>query len=63
MFELNNFMTAGKFFLIIATELVVIFVAVAFFYRPASAGLVAGRAFLGDGQLTGVLLECQFKDV
>ena len=30
MFELNNFVTAGKFFLIIAGELVAIFVAVAF---------------------------------
>jgi len=31
MFEMNNFITAGKFFLIIAGELVFIFVAVSFF--------------------------------
>ena len=30
MFELNNFVTAGKFFLVIASELVLIFVAVSF---------------------------------
>lgn len=30
MFELNNFVTAGKFFLVIAGELVLIFVAVSF---------------------------------
>lgn len=62
MFELNNFMTAGKFFLIIAGELVLIFIAVAFIvgllleYLPPSRirGFLAGRMigvqyFLGAG--------------
>ena len=30
MFELNNFITAGRFFLVIAGELILIFVAVSF---------------------------------
>ena len=55
MFEPNNFMTAGKFFLIIAGELVLIFIVVAFIvgllleYLPPSRI----RAFLA-GRLVGV---------
>lgn len=62
MFELNNFMTAGKFFLIIAGELIVIFIVVAFIvgllleYLPPSRirAFLAGRMigvqyFLGAG--------------
>lgn len=60
--DLNNFMVAGKFFLIIAGELIVIFIAVAFIvgllleYLPPSRirGFLAGRLigvqyFLGAG--------------
>lgn len=55
MFEINNFVTAGKFFLIIAGELVLIFIAVAFIvgllleYLPPSRV----RAFLA-GRMIGV---------
>lgn len=62
MFELNNLMTAGKFFLVIAGELVLIFIAVAFVvgllleYLPPQRirGFLAGRLiwvqyFLGAG--------------
>lgn len=55
MFEINNFVTAGKFFLIIAGELVVIFIVVAFIvgllleYLPPSRV----RAFLA-GRMIGV---------
>ncbi len=62
MFELNNFLTAGKFFLMIAGELILIFVVVAFIigllleYLPPSRikGFLAGRLvwmqyFLGAG--------------
>ncbi len=62
MFELNSFMTAGKFFLVIAGELVLIFIAVAFVvgllleYLPPQRirGFLAGRLiwvqyFLGAG--------------
>jgi len=62
MFAINNFATAGKFFLLIAGELVLIFVAVAFIvgllleYLPPSRirGFLAGRMiwvqyFLGAG--------------
>ena len=62
MFEINNFVTAGKFFLIIAGELVLIFIAVAFIvgllleYLPPSRirAFLAGRMigvqyFLGAG--------------
>lgn len=62
MFEINNFVTAGRFFLVIAGELVLIFIAVAFIvgllleYLPASRirGYLAGRMvgmqyFLGAG--------------
>ena len=62
MFEINDFYTAGKFFLVIAGELVLIFVAVAFIvgllleYLPPShiRGFLAGRLigvqyFLGAG--------------
>jgi len=62
MFEINNFVTAGKFFLIIAGELVLIFIVVAFIvgllleYLPPSRirGFLAGRMigvqyFLGAG--------------
>lgn len=62
MFEMNNFMVAGKFFLIIAGELIVIFIAVAFIvgllleYLPPTRirGFLAGRMigvqyFLGAG--------------
>ncbi len=62
MFEFNNFVTAGKFFLMIAGELILIFVVVAFIigllleYLPPSRikGFLAGRLmwmqyFLGAG--------------
>jgi len=62
VFEINDFYTAGKFFLVIAGELVLIFVAVAFIvgllleYLPPShiRGFLAGRLigvqhFLGAG--------------
>jgi uncharacterized membrane protein YraQ (UPF0718 family) len=62
MFELNSLMTAGKFFLVIAGELVLIFIAVAFVvgllleYLPPQRirGFLAGRLiwvqyFLGAG--------------
>lgn len=55
MFEINNFVTAGKFFLIIAGELIVVFVVVAFIvgllleYLPP----LRIRAFL-SGRMIGV---------
>ena len=62
MFEINNVVTAGKFFLVIAGELIVIFIVVAFVvgllleYLPPSRikGFLAGRLtwvqyFLGAG--------------
>ncbi|MHB8091571.1 MAG: permease [Syntrophales bacterium] len=62
MFELNNFVTAGRFFLVIAGELVIIFVAVSFLigllteYLPPSRirdflsnKLISVQYFLGAG--------------
>lgn len=62
MFELNNFVTAGRFFLVIAGELVIIFVAVSFLigllteYLPPSRirdflsnKLIGVQYFLGAG--------------
>ncbi|MDD4623273.1 MAG: permease, partial [Kiritimatiellae bacterium] len=63
MFEINNFVTAGKFFLIIAGELIGIFVAVAFIigllleYLPPARikRLLTGR-MLGMQYFLGALL-------
>jgi len=55
MFELNNFVTAGQFFLVIASELVLIFVAVSFLIGLLTEYLPPSRIrdFLSD-KLIGV---------
>lgn len=75
MFELNNFVTAGKFFLIIAGELVVIFIVVAFIvgllleYLPPSrirtflAGRMIGLQYLLGAGLGAITPFCSCSTV